>query len=117
MRQLIARTDRELNDHFLPDLDTQLQQTSTAAQFSFESLTKAGDALSFQINDPEITQTFHGLNVTADSLASSAGHVDHMLAFADKQVTTPIGFWKNLFLHELLPAAGSVGSVAAGFVK
>jgi hypothetical protein len=116
--------DQQLNGHVLPDFDRELVATSTAAQFSMESFTHAGDALTFQLNDPEWTQTLHGLNMTAASLASlsmkadsSASHVDHMLAYADKQLTTPIGFWKNLLLHEALPAAGSAGSFITGFIK
>jgi hypothetical protein len=116
--------DQQVNGHVLPDFDRELVATSTAAQFSLESLTHASDALTFQFQNPEWGQTLHGLNMTAASLASfslgatdSIGHVDHMLAYADKQFTTPLGFWKNLMLHEVLPAAGSAGSFVAGFVK
>jgi hypothetical protein len=116
--------DQQVNGKVLPDFDRELVATSTAAQFSLESVTKAGDALTFQLNDPEWGQTLHGLNMTAGSLASlsvkadsSAGHVDHMLAYADKQLTTPIGFWKNFMLHEVLPSAGAAGSFVQGFIK
>jgi len=123
MRQLIARTDRELNDHVLPDFDTELKATSTAAQFSMESLTHAGDALTFQLQDPEWGQTLHGFNVSAANLAlaSASGadilaHADHTAAYYDKKLTTPLGFWKTM-LKELVPVAGAAGSVAAGFAK
>ena len=123
MRQLIARTDRELNDKFLPDLDEQLSQTSTAAQFSFESLTHASDALTFQLQDPEWGQTLHSFNLAAASLASASangnsilGHADHVAAYYDKKLTTPLGFWKTM-LHEMVPVAGAAGSVAAGFAR
>jgi len=123
LRQLIARTDRELNDKFLPDLDAQLAQTSTAAQFSFESITKAADDVDFQIKDPEISQTLHSFNLAAASLASASangnsilGHADHIAAYYDKKLTTPLGFWKSM-LHEAIPAAGAAGSIAAGFVR
>jgi hypothetical protein len=123
MRQLIARTDRELNDKFLPDLDTQLAQTSTAAQFSFESVTKTADDLDFQIKDPDVAQTLHSFNLAAASLASASangnsilGHADHVAAYYDKKLTTPLGFWKSM-LHEAIPAAGAAGSIAAGFVR
>lgn len=122
--QFFFNLNQQVNGKVLPDFDRELVATSTAAQFSLESLTHAGDALTFQLNDPEWGQTLHGLNMTAASLASfslkadsSAGHVDHMLAYADKQLTTPIGFWKNLMLHEVLPSAGAAGSFVQGFVK
>lgn len=123
MRQLIARTDRELNDKFLPDLDAQLTQTSTAAQFSFESLTKASDALTFQINDPAISQTLeamHGISLNLQSATAHAddslAHVDHTFAFYDKELTTPLGFWKTLG-KTLLSTGSQAGNVYAGFFR
>jgi hypothetical protein len=123
MRQLIARTDRELNDKFLPDLDAQLTQTSTAAQFSFESLTHASDALAFQLQDPEWGQALHGLNLAANNFSAAAqngssilAHGDHVAAYYDKKLTTPLGFWKT-FLYSTLDIGAKAGSISAGFVK
>ena len=123
MRQLIARTDRELNDKFLPDFDEQLQQTSTAAQFSFESLTKASDAITFQVNDPAIPQTLEAFNRAAQSFADASaktddalGHVDHTLAYYDKQLTTPLGFWKTLG-KTVLSTGSQAGNIYGGFIK
>lgn len=123
MRQLIARTDRELNDKLLPDLDTQLTQTATAAQFGFESLTKASDALTFQINDPAIAQTLEALHGVSLNLVSatahaddSLSHVDHTLAYYDKELTTPLGFWKTLG-KTVLSTGSQAGNVYAGFFR
>ena len=122
-RALIARTDRELNDKFLPDLDNGLQQTSTAAQFSFESLTKAADAFTFQVNDPAIPQMFESFNRAAQSLSVASangadilGHADHVADYYDKKLTTPLGFWKTL-LKTSLSVGAQAGSISAGFVK
>lgn len=123
MRQLIARTDRELNDKFLPDLDTQLAQTSTAAQFSFESLTHASDALTFQLQDPEWGQALHGLNLAANNFSVAAqngssilAHGDHVAAYYDKKLTTPLGFWKTVG-STLLSVGSQAGNIVSGFVK
>lgn len=123
MRQFIARSDRELNDKFLPDLDAQLQQTSSAARFSFESITHASDALTFQIQDPSITQTLEAFNDAAHGLAgasenanSALGHVDHTFAYYDKQLTTPLGFWKTLG-KTVLSTGSQAGNIYAGFIK
>jgi hypothetical protein len=115
--------DRNVNSKILPDFDSELKATSSAAQFSLASLSKAGDALTSQVQNPEWPQTLHGLNLSAANLAlasangaSILGHVDHVAAYYDKQLTTPIGFWKTM-LRELVPVAGAAGSVAAGFAK
>jgi hypothetical protein len=123
MRQLIARTDRELNDKFLPDLDEQLAQTSTAAQIGMESITKAGDALTFQIQDPAISQMLDSFNHASASLASASAHansslasVDHTFAYYDKQLTTPLGFWKTA-AKTLLSTGSQAGNIYGGFIK
>jgi hypothetical protein len=115
--------DQNVNGKLLPDFDQELKATSTSAQFSFESMTKAGDALTFQLQDPEWAQTLHGLNLSSANLAlasakgaSILGHADHVAEYYDKKLTTPIGFWKTM-LGELVPMAGAAGSVAAGFAK
>lgn len=115
--------DQNVNGKILPDFDAELKATSTSAQFSFESMTKAGDALTFQLQDPEWDQTLHGLNLSSANLAlasakgaSILGHADHVAEYYDKKLTTPLGFWKTM-LGELVPVAGAAGSVAAGFAK
>jgi hypothetical protein len=115
--------DQQVNGHVLPDFDRELVSTSTAAQFSFESLTQTVDDFDFQLKDPEVGQTLHSFNLAAASLASASangnsilGHADHVAAYYDKKLTTPLGFWKTM-LHEAIPAAGAAGSIAAGFVR
>ena len=115
--------DQQLNGHVLPDFDRELVATSTAAQFSFESLTKAGDALTFQINDPAIPQMLESFNKATASLAVASangadilGHADHVAAYYDHKLTTPLGFWKT-FLKTSLSVGSQAGNISAGFVK
>ena len=115
--------DQQLNGRVLPDFDRELVATSSAAQFSFASLTNAGNALTLQINDPAIPQMLWSFNRAAASLslasasgASILGHADHVAAYYDKKLTTPLGFWKTT-LKTLVPMAGAAGSFSAGFVK
>lgn len=115
--------DQQLNGKVLPDFDRELVATSTAAQFSLESLTKAGDALTFQINDPALPQMLESFNRAAQSLsvasangASILGHGDHVAAYYDKKLTTPLGFWKTVG-KTALSLGSQAGSISAGFVK
>ena len=115
--------DAQLNGHVLPDFDRELVSTSTAAQFSFESLTKTSDALTFQFQDPEWGQTLHDLNLAVGNLNTAAAngssilaHGDHVAAYYDKKLTTPIGFWKT-FLYGALDIGSKAGNISAGFVK
>lgn len=115
--------DQEVNGHVLPDFDRELVSTSTAAQFSFESLTKASDALTFQINDPATPQMLqayndaaHGLACASENASSALGHVDHTFAYCDKQLTTPLGFWKTLG-KTVLSTGSQAGNIYAGFIK
>lgn len=115
--------DQQVNGKVLPDFDRELVATSTAAQFSFESFTKASDALTFQINDPAIPQTLEAFNRAAQSFADASakgadamGRVDHTFTYYDKQLTTPIGFWKTLG-KTLLSTGSQAGNVYAGFFR
>jgi hypothetical protein len=115
--------DQQVNGKILPDFDRELVSTSTAAQFGFESLTKTADDLDFQIQDPEIQQTLHGLNLATNNFASASAnassilaHGDHVAGYYDKKLTTPIGFWKTL-LYSTLDIGAKAGSISAGFVK
>ena len=88
-----------------------------------ESLTHAGDALTFQLNDPEWGQTLHGLNMTAASLASFSAHaddsmlhVDHTITYYDKKLTTPAGFAKTL-ASTVLNVGSQAGNIITGFIK
>jgi hypothetical protein len=117
------RLDQNVNGRILPDFDQELKSTSSAAQLSLTSLSKAGDALTSQVENPEWPQALHGLNLSAANLAlasangaSILGHVNHVADYYDKKLTTPLGFWKTM-LGELVPVAGAAGSVAAGFAK
>lgn len=115
--------DQQVNGHVLPDFDRELVASSTAAQFSFESLTHASDALTFQLQDPEWGQALHGLNLAANNFSVAAqngssilAHGDHVAAYYDKKLTTPLGFWKT-FLYSTLDIGAKAGSISAGFVK
>jgi hypothetical protein len=115
--------DAQLNGKVLPDFDRELISTSTAAQFSFESLTHTSDALTFQFQDPEWQQTLHSFNLAAANLnlalangSSILGHGDHVAAYYDKKLTTPLGFWKTLGTSAL-DIGAKAGSICAGFCK
>jgi hypothetical protein len=115
--------DQQVNGHVLPDFDRELVSTSTAAQFSFESFTKASDALTFQINDPAVPQMLeafndaaHGLAGASQNASSALAHVDHTFAYYDKELTTPLGFWKTLG-KTLLSTGSQAGNIYAGFIK
>jgi hypothetical protein len=115
--------DQQLSAHVLPDFDRELVATSTAAQFSFASLTKASDAMALQINDPAIAQTLEAFNLAAHNLSLAAGngnsilaHGDHVAAYYDKKLTTPLGFWKT-FLKTSLSVGSQAGNISAGFIK
>ena len=115
--------DQQVNGKVLPDFDRELVATSTAAQFSFESFTKASDALTFQINDPAIPQTLEAFNRAAQSFADASAkaddsllHVDHTFAYYDKKLTTPLGFWKTLG-KSLLSTGSQAGNIYGGFIK
>jgi hypothetical protein len=112
-----------LNDKFLPDLDLQLAQTSAAAQFSFESITHASDELTFQIQDPSIAQMLASFNEAAKNLSTGTStadsilaHGDHVADYYDKELTTPLGFWKTA-LKAAISVGSDAGSIVAGFVK
>ena len=115
--------DQQLNGRVLPDFDRELVSTSTAAQFSFESLTKTSDALTFQFQNPEWDQTLHSFNLAAAGLAAASAngssilaHGDHVAAYYDKKLTTPLGFWRTM-VNGLLDVGAKAGSISAGFVK
>jgi hypothetical protein len=126
--QLLYHTDQELNTELLPHLDSEIQSTSTAMQFSAESFTQAADALTFQLNDPAIGQTLDGLNLAAGSFATASGnfskmtasgdsimaHGDHVAAYWDKKLTTPMALWKSLLLTTLRVGSDSA-NIYAGF--
>jgi hypothetical protein len=115
--------DSQLNGKVLPDFDRELVSTSTAAQFSFESLTQTSDALTFQFQDPEWQQTLHSFNMAAASLSAASAngssilaHGDHVAAYYDKKLTTPLGFWRTM-VNGLLDVGAKAGSISAGFVR
>ena len=126
LRQLIARTDRELNDKFLPDLDTQVSQTSGAAQLSLKALTHSADTLTFQLQDPEISQMAEHLNLAAGSIADAAAstasatkHLDASTADVEQAVhrlTRPPSMLKQIGMG-ILDVGAKLGSIAAGFVR
>ena len=110
----------------LPDFDRELMATSTAAQFSMESLTHASDALTFQLNDPAIAQMAEHLNLASASIATAGAntadatkHLDAATADIEQDVhrlTRPPSFLKQLGMG-ILDVAAKLGSVSAGFIK
>ena len=76
--------------------------TSESAQASFSSITHAGDALTFQIDD--LQPIFANLGAASANVASGTGHADKILArwreerrtYYEKKLTTPATFAQKL---------------------
>jgi len=121
---LFAHTDEQLNAEALPGITAAAIGGMKAVSSNADKIGASAQVLTARFADPRLDSMLTSFNLAAQNLSgmsaqgnSSMGHVDHMLAYADKQLTTPIGFWKNLLLHEALPAAGSAGSFIQGFIK
>lgn len=113
--------DQQVNGKVLPDFDRELMATSGAAQSSFQSVTHAADSLNLQINDPAVAEMLDSFNQAARnlSLASASGtsilgHGDHVAAYYDKKLTTPVGFARTM-LNFVLDTGAKAGSIFAGF--
>ena len=75
---LLDHTDKELNGSLLPDFDRQMTLTSDSAQLAFGSVTHAGDALTFDIED--LPPIFANLRETTAQFALASGHANQILA-------------------------------------
>lgn len=98
---LLKHTDEQLNGSLLPDFDRQLTLTSESAQASFSSITHAGDALTFQIDD--LQPIFANLGAASANVASGTGHADKILSdgektadYYERKLTTPATFAQKL---------------------
>lgn len=126
LRQLAARIDRSVNDHLIPDLDSQVVQTSAAAQNSLEAFQYAAEGLTKRLSDPNIEHMAENLNDASSSLAlasksvaNGADHLDHATADIEQDVhrlTRPPSFAKQVGMG-ILDVAAKLGSVFAGFVR
>jgi hypothetical protein len=116
---LLDHTDQQLNGTLLPDLDRQLQLTSKQAQFALGSVGHAGDALTFQLNDPAIADLAKQLDDSSHSLSLTADHLEKATADIQQDVhrlTRPPSFLKQLGMG-ILDVGAKLGSIAAGFVR
>lgn len=82
-------------------MDRQFNLTAESAQASFSSLTHAGDALTFQIDD--LQPIFANLATASENVASGTGHADKILLdgektanYYEKKLTTPATFAQKL---------------------
>jgi hypothetical protein len=126
LRQLIARTDRQLNDHVLVDLDRNIGETSAAMQLSLEAIAHSADTLTFQMQDPAIAQMAAHLNDASASVSAASQNAADATAHLDKatvdietavhRVTRPPSMLKSIGMG-ILDIASKLGSVAAGFVR
>ena len=98
---LLKHTDEQLNGSLLPDFDRQLSLTSESAQASFSSITHAGDALTFEIDD--LQPIFANLGAASANVASGTEHADKILLdgertanYYEKKLTTPATFAQKL---------------------
>lgn len=118
---LLDHTDKQLNGVLLPDFDRQLSLTSDSAQLAFGSITHAGDALTFDIND--LQPVFANLQETSAQFASASGHADKILGSGERtakyyevKLTTPATFAHKLAMG-VLDVGSKAGNIMAGFVK
>jgi hypothetical protein len=118
---LLDHTDKQLNGILLPDFDRQLNLTGEAAQLSFGSVTHAGDALTFQIND--LQPIFANMADGTAQLSLASGHANKILLdgektadYYTKKLTTPASFTRNL-VDGLIDYGAKFGSMFAGFAK
>lgn len=77
-RQLIDRTDRQLNDKLLPDLTAQTDSFSASAQASLAASTQAIGTLNSRLADPQISLLLGSLGVSAKHLADISANADAM---------------------------------------
>jgi len=126
LRALLARTDRSLNDHLLPDLDREVNATAAAAQLGMESIAHSADTLTFQLSDPAIAQMAEHLNAASASVGAAAQNTAEATAHLDKatadietavhRVTKPPTMLKQIGMG-ILDIASKLGSVFAGFLR
>ena len=118
---LLDHTDKQLTGTLLPDVDRQVNATAESAQFALGSITHAGDALTFSIND--LPPIFANLREGTAELSLASAHADKILAdgertadYYEKKLTTPASFAKRLGMG-LLDVGSKLGNVMSGFVK
>ena len=126
LRQLAARLDRSINDKLIPDLDAQVSQTGAAAQNSLEAVQYSAEALTKQLNDPNIEQMAAHLNEAAANVQAAAKnvsdgtkHLDNATADIEQDVhrlTRPPSFAKEVGMT-VLDVGAKLGAIVTGFVK
>lgn len=115
-RQLVDRTDRQLNDTLLPNLSDQFEATSATAQASLSAVTQSADALTARLNDPNITSLALHLDQTAANVEIATGHLANASADVEKkvhQLTKPASFAVRVG-KALLGVAAQVGAMMGG---
>lgn len=116
---LLDHTDKQLNSFLLPDLDRSVDLTSAEAQLSLASFTHAGDALTWQLDDPAISSLAQNLNEASAHVAESSAHLERTTADIEQavhRVTRPPSLAKRIGMG-LLDVGAKLGSIAAGFVR
>lgn len=127
---LLDHTDKQLNGALLPDVDRNVNLTGDAAQMAFGSIGQTSDALTFQINELDISPTLANLDESSARMAnalgflqSASGHADNILGsgertakYYERKLTTPATFAHKVAIG-VLDVGSKAGSIMAGFVK
>jgi len=116
---LLDHTDVQLNSSLFPDLDRNLSLTAQSAQMGMASIGHAGDALTFQLDDPAIADLAKNLDATSGQLQQTSEHMAATTADIEQAVhrmTRPPSLLKRIG-ESILDVGAKLGSMAAGFVR
>lgn len=119
LRQLIDRTDRQLNDKLLPEIALETEHISSSAQVSFQAAGHSADILTEQLNDPHILSLAAHLDQSSANIEEATKHLDAASADIEKkvhQMTKPASFALRVG-KAILSVAAEVGSMMGGFIK
>jgi hypothetical protein len=130
LRQLIDRTDKNLNDHAFPAVNALLKESNAwlnltaddadkltaAGNATLDAATHSLDTLNQQIADPHIIETLGHLDDAMQAFADASKHADHTVAYYDQQLTRPAGFFKTL-LKGFFGFGSEAAEIRVGFAK
>jgi hypothetical protein len=114
-KEVLVRTDCQLNGgpgcagvlpsatQLLYQSQEQLQATSLQANAMFQAASQSLDSLNRRISDPRIDSILGHIDMlslhlddAAGNFASTTAHIDHTVAYYDRQLTKPVGFFKTV---------------------
>ncbi len=119
VRQLIDRTDRQLNDSLLPGVESNSTQVSAAAEVSLEALAHSADVLTKQLNDPHVASLAAHLDGSAQNVEETTAHLSAASADIEvkvHQMTRPASFALRVG-KTLIGIGAQVGAMMGGLGK